>query len=300
MFWHNLLHAKRVRALLIALLSGAAVAMGAGGGVAVAGTDTFCVGSVASGEVCPGPVHTLTASRGTNESSGSGCGGALNTKYACATPAGCHSYAGVYLRTPAIRHRSSTPKNMRGYSTWGSTPQPTNCDPGSWYGVEGPVSEAAVDLSGVPVLERKKEQAPAAVAALWPTADASKARRFSTPDGEGWVLVVPADRKVCVAVEDPIDGYGYSCQSYADARGRGALTTLEDDDATRATGDLVVAIVAEGSQGLVVSRRDGTSRTVAPQAGVVAVELGAGDVSIALDAGEASELKPQKWSVGRR
>lgn len=298
MFWHYLRTDARRRIAFFGLLLGVAMSLG-GGGVAQAGTDSFCNQWVGQYGICQGPTHTLTASRGWNQTGGAGCGGARDTSYYCANPAGCHSYAGISLRTPAARHRSSASRYLVGYSTWGSTPAPAWCDPGTTYAVAGPISTAAADLAGVPALERKKEQAPARVAALWPTADAATARRFSTPKGDGWVLVLPAEKKVCTAVPDA-DGYGYGCQSFSDARTLGSLSTLEDEDAERGTGDVAFGIVAEGSKGLKVTRRDGSSRTVAPQDGVIVVELGADDVAVSLDAADASAVKAQRWSVGRR
>lgn len=301
MFWHNLRSGAR-RTTSSTIVLGIGLALAGGGGTAQAGTDSFCERNVASNEICSGPTHTLTASRGWNLTSGTGCGGALkDSLFYCATPAGCHAYNGLTLRTPGIRHRSITAKSMKGYSTWGSTGEPSYCDPGTPYGVAGPISAAANDLAGVPALaERRKEQAPAAVAKLWPTADASAARRFSTPRGDGWILVVAADRKVCIAVADAGNGYGYGCQSYGNARTIGSLTTLEDADATKGTGDLAIGVVADGSKGLKVTKRDGTSRTLVPVAGVVVTELGSADTDIALDAGDEAAVRAQRWSVGRR
>lgn len=265
------------RALGLALLLGTAF----GGGVAQAGTDSFCNQNVASGTVCTGPNHTLTAVRGWNNTSGTGCGGAVGYgSYYCATPAGCHTYSAGNVLVPGIRHRSITAKNMSGYSTWGATGAPSYCDPGSPYAVAGPVGDEAAYTDGIPVLARPVTKAPADVADLTTGADASKARRFETPGGSGWVLVDAATRRLCVAIDDAGTGYGYSCQRLGDARATGSLQTLEDDDLASAAGDVVVALPPEGVDAVSIERVDGSTRKVAVQAGVAVVTLTAKDAAV--------------------
>ncbi|MDO9353279.1 MAG: hypothetical protein Q7T55_06270, partial [Solirubrobacteraceae bacterium] len=268
-----------------------------GAAPAAAGTDTYCYQKVGVNFVCAGPTHTLTGSRGTNTESGLGCGGEVYGMYSCGAPTGCMAYNGAAIRTPAIRHRSSVPRMMQGYSTWGSTPQPYNCLPGTPYRLAGPVTTA--DPAGVPVLEdRAAEAAPADVAALWPNADPSVARHFDTPLGDGWVMTVPADRKVCVAIEVPDTGWAYSCQGYNTARLQGTVMTIEDSNLSTPKGDLAVALPAEGSDGLQITRRDGSVKTVADVDGVSAIVLGANDTTVALDpAEEADGVKAQRFSI---
>src|SRR5688572_18884205 len=80
------------RSLLLSIVLGTAF----GGGAAMAGTDSWCGGCwVAPGTADYGPSHSLTAARGTNHDTGSGCGGAYAYgSYYCADPAGCHTYSG--------------------------------------------------------------------------------------------------------------------------------------------------------------------------------------------------------------
>lgn len=294
------LPAARFRTPLLAASLGVVAVLGLAAPAANAGTDSFCSGSVLANSVCVGPTHTLTASRGTNQTYGAGCGGAYaDGLYYCATPAGCHTYTPDRLRRPAIRHRSTTSKTMSGYSTWGSTDAPASCVEGTPYRVAGPLADAAADLPGVPVLDRAPESAPRAVADLFPGADASKARRFDVARGSGWVLVDPSTKQVCLAVEDPGVGYGVSCQGYGAARLRGSLSTLEDADATTAEGDLAIALVPEGSKGLTIGQSDGSSRTLPAQDGVVVAELSGRDVTVALDAADEADVTAQKWAVGR-
>lgn len=305
MNWHisqRRTHGRR-HAALAALLFGFALALLTGGGVAQAGTDAFCSQNVASGTVCPGPSHSLTGSRGTNNGSGAGCGGAYSYgSYYCADPAGCHEYEGLYVLTPGIRHRSSTTKNMSGYSTWGSTGAPSSCVHDSVYSavaVAGPVSRAAAELDGVPVLQRDQVTAPRRAAALVPQADPAAARRFTTPHGDAYVLVDPASREVCLVADDQGTGYGVSCQSYNRARLSGSLSTFEDDDVMTAKGDVVIALMADGVDGLDVTRTDGTTRRVAATGGVVAVTLGATDRGVELDTNTDAGVPAQKLSMRR-
>lgn len=304
MFWHTRLRRPGgpIRAALFALLFSATVALG-GASSAQAGTDSFCSNTkVYADTTCPGPIHSLTAVRGTNNGTGAGCGGVVNYgRFYCATPAGCHTYNGSSLWEPSIRHRQSSYRYMSGYSTWGSTGPPTNCDPGTPYRVSGPLAMAASDPAGVPVLEERNDStAPDDVAALLPGADPDEARAFTTPLGDGWVLVDPTTRRVCVVVDDAGTGFGQSCQGYNQARLRGSLTTLEDDDETTADGDVVIAVVPEDSEGLTVERRDGTTRELAPVDGVVVAELGTKDTAVALDASADADVTAQRLTMGAR
>lgn len=251
----------------------------------MAGTDAFCSScSVGGGSQYTGPQHSLTASRGTMLTAGySGCGGAVGYgNYYCADPAGCHTYAGSTLLTPGIRHRSSTAKTMNGYSTWGSTGPPDNCSWTSVYSVNGPVEAAAAEPDGIPVLDRATSTAPKAVGALVPGADSDAARRFSTPAGNGWVLVDGTQRQICLVVEDGDTGYGYSCQRFGDVRTAGTLATLEDGDATTGKGDIVVALAPEGVDEVSVERKDGSTRRLAVTQGVAVGTLGAKDDEVTL------------------
>ncbi len=269
----------------------------------MAGSDAFCSScSVGGGDQWLGPDHSLTASRGTMLSGGgySGCGGAYGYgSYYCADPAGCHTYSGNNVLTPGIRHRSSTSKTMNGYSTWGSTPPPSNCRYTSVYSVGGPVTAAASNPDGIPVLDREVSSAPSELAELVPAADLKSARRLATPKGDAWVLVDPERREVCLVVDDEGTGYGYSCQRFGDVRTAGTLATLEDDDASTGKGDVVIALAPDGVEDLEITRKDGTTRRVAVIAGAAVATLGANDDEVKLPAsGEAPEgVKARKFSA---
>ena len=286
------------RALLLSIVLGTAF----GGGAAMAGSDAFCNNCSVGGNVqWPGPNHSLTASRGTMLTAGySGCGGAVGYgSYFCGDPAGCHTYSGVNVLTPGIRHRSSTSKTMDGYSTWGSTAPPSNCSWVSVYSAPGPVTAAAANPEGIPVLDREVATAPADVAELVPGADLKAARRFSTPKGDAWVLVDAGQRQVCLVVDDEGTGYGYSCQRFGDIRSAGTLATLEDDDVTTGKGDVVIALAPQGVDELEVTRRDGTKRRVAVSAGVAVTTLTAKDDEVALSVSEDAPkgVKARRFSA---
>lgn len=289
-----------VRALALALVLGATV----GGGVAQAGTDSFCNQSVAAGATCLGPTHSLTAARGWNNNGGAGCGGALGyAQYFCATPAGCHTYTGLTLLSPGIRHRSSTAKSMSGYSTWGSTAPPAYCDPGSAYAiVRGPVAEESAYADGIPVLDRPAEDAPAGVANLIKGADPARARRFSTPHGSGWALVDTSTSRLCVVVDDAGTGFGYTCQRLSEARATGSLQSLEDEDGDSADGDVVIALPAEGVDTVSVERRDGTTRAVKVDDGVAVFTLTAKDLAVAVEKSDSApgSVKAQRMVMATK
>ncbi len=269
----------------------------------MAGSDWFCNGcSVAPGSYAIGPNHSLTASRGTNLSSGSGCGGAVGYgSYYCADPTGCHTYAGAYVLTPGIRHRGSVSKPMQGYSTWGSTGPPSNCVYTSVYSTGGPVSAAAANPDGVPVLDRQAVVAPDAVGDLIPKADRRAARSFQTPAGTAWVLVEPESRLICLVVDDRGTGYGYSCQRLGTVRAAGALATLEDADATTGRGDIVIALAPDGVEELRIKRRDGVVRTVPAVGGVVVTTLTGNDDEVTLPIANDAPVgtKARRFSAAR-
>lgn len=285
------------RAILLSIVLGTAF----GGGAALAGDDSFCGGCwVSSGSYTTGPTHSLTATRGTNQSTGSGCGGAVSYgSYYCADPSGCHTYSGNNMLTPGIRHRSSGGKPMSGYSTWGSTGAPGNCVYSSVYSVGGPILAAAANPDGVPVLDRAVSDAPAAVGALVPNADRRAARSFQTPAGEAWVLVEPEGRLICLVVDDRGTGYGYSCQRVGAVRAAGTLATLEDADVTTGLGDVVIALAPEGVDALKVKRRDGAVREVAVKGGVAVTTLGSKDEEVTLPVAEDAPAgtKARKFSA---
>lgn len=305
MFW--LTSRRRVRSRgrlsLCAFLIGLACSFGISAPAAHAGTDYFCSGqNVPSGSVCWGPSHSLTAVRGTNNTSGSGCGGARDYgSFYCATPAGCHTYAGIFQLYPGVRHRSSTSKNMSGYSTWGSTGPPTNCVTGTPYAVAGAVTSSPAYVEGVPVLERDAAVAPAEVASLVPGADPAAARRFDTPHGAAWVMLDMTTRLVCVVADDAGAGYGTSCQRLGEARSLGSLSTFEDADTTTAAGDVVIALTPEDVDAVEVTRADGTTRELPAQGGVVVTTLGPKDRAVTMDpAPEAEGQVAQRLVMARR
>lgn len=276
--------ARMGRASVRTLLLAFALAAGLGGTSAYAGADAYCSGCwVSSGLQVFGPSHSLTASRGTNLTSGAGCGGAYAYgSYFCGTPAGCHTYSGDVVLTPGIRHLSGTGKYMNGYSTWGSTPPPSNCSFSSVYATGKAPSAATRNPDGIPVLDRDTEAAPAGLSVFLPKADLSAARRVETPAGDAWVVVDPTARLVCLAVDDRGTGYGYTCQRIGEVQAAGVLSTLEDGDPTTARGDLVIAVAADGVDALDVERKDGSVRRVPVDRGVVVTTLGEADAVVSL------------------
>lgn len=270
-----------VRLLLLTF----ALALGSGGTPAQAGTETWCPSCwVSSGLVVYGASHSLTASRGTILSGGGyGCGGAYNYgSYYCGSPAGCHTYSGSNVLTPAMRHNQGSGRSMQGYSTWGSDGPPANCGYAYVYGVAGPVTDAAQNPDGIPVLDRDTVEAPDALAEFVPKADLDAARLIDTPAGDAWVVVDAGSRLVCLVVDDRGTGYGYTCQRIGEVQSAGALSTLEDDDPTTAEGDVVIALAPDGVDELSVKRKDGSVRKVPVEQGAVVTTLTAKDEAVAL------------------
>lgn len=299
--WRRTAHVGRacVRLLLLAV----AITTGVGAGTAAAGTDSFCVGcTVSSGLEVLGPSHSLTASRGTNNHGGVGCGGAWSYgSYYCGTPSGCHTYSGSNVLTPGIRHPYGSWRSMNGYSTWGSDGPPSYCSYSSVFAVGRAGAPSAAKPEGIPVLDRAEVEAPKALGEVFPGGALSAARTFSTPAGDGYVVVDAEKRLVCLALDDRGTGYGYSCHRTADVQAAGILVTLEDADGSTAAGDLVVAVAAEGVDALEVGRVDGSSRRVPVEGGVVVATLGAADraVTLPVAADAPAGVKAQRMVASR-
>lgn len=74
-----------------------------------------------------------------------------------------------------------------------------------------------------------------------PRVNLSDVRAIETAGGRGWVIPVPSEDQVCLAIPDRASGYGYSCASTGNVA-RGALSgTLIDD--TRTSSNAAVAVV---------------------------------------------------------
>lgn len=276
--------AQAGRACFRLLLLAIALTVGFGASSAYAGADAYCAGcTVSAGLEVAGPGHSLTASRGTNNGGGVGCGGAVGYgSYFCGVPSGCHTYSGGTGLTPGIRHPYGSWQSMNGYSTWGSTGPPGNCSYSSVYAAGSGASASARNPDGIPALDRAAVQAPKALREVFPGADLTAARSFSTPAGDGWVVVDAGQRLVCIAIDDRGAGYGYGCQRTGQVQAAGTLVSLEDADGSTAAGDLVIALAPEGVSGLEISGRDGSTRHVPAQGGVAVSTLGAADVAVTL------------------
>lgn len=270
----------------------------------MAGTDDLCNWCwVAPGAASTGPAHTLTGVKGTTSPSSLwGCGGAVGYgSYFCGVPSGCHSYNGNGgVQTPGIRHRNSEWRQMDGVSTWGSTGPPSNCTYSYVLSAsaDGPVE--AKDPAGVAVLDRPVVTGPRDLGDLFPGADLGRARTFSTPLGDGFVVVDPGSRLICLAVDDAGTGYGYTCRRFGEVQSNGILATLEDDDVTTGRGDVVVAIAPDGVEELRVGREDGTTRRVAVNAGVAVTTLTGRDEKVTLPRSDNAPegVKAQRFRVG--
>lgn len=70
------------------------------------------------------------------------------------------------------------------------------------------------------------------------------ARAIKTATGTGWVI--PGDGYLCIAVPDPVDGYGTTCATTADAVRHGLAITLWGDIPGAAAADTV--LVADGQR----------------------------------------------------
>lgn len=104
------------------------------------------------------------------------------------------------------------------------------------------------------------------------------ARQIQTATGTGWVI--PGDGHLCIAVPDPVDGWGTSCAptavaierglgiSLTDSTGKSKETLLVPDGrrATRSPGSAVIPLAASAARGAIKPNRYGvvTALTNAP------------------------------------
>lgn len=93
----------------------------------------------------------------------------------------------------------------------------------------------------------------------------SLARAIETVTGTGWVI--PGDGYLCLAVPDPVDGYGTTCAPTEVAVRQGLALTLSGNLPDGKAAETLV--VADGVRAL--RDTDGRSRSVDPSLGVVSV-----------------------------
>lgn len=103
------------------------------------------------------------------------------------------------------------------------------------------------------------------------------ARAFSTPSGTGYVVPAGPER-VCVAVPDPVEGYGQACATYDDIARRGLIVGIAGQDG--AASEFVALLPADASS-VTVHTVDGRSSMVPIVEGVATVSLPT-DASITL------------------
>lgn len=243
--------------MALALAAATAALAFSGPAPAHAGSDSFCYGSVPAYTECGGPQHSLTGVEGTNYTANQGCGGAINyASYVCGNPSGCHSYNGSTVRTPGIKHNSSTAKNMGGESTWGSTG--SLC--GSFLMAEFAETGAAVlpALDSLPAFSDRSTTLPADVADLFPGANGTAVSAFTTPKGKGWVVSDTRSQELCIAIDDAGTGYGTVCTTWAAAARHGVAMSVIDPAEPRES--FAVDVPAEGDDGVIVSPLAGQAR----------------------------------------
>jgi hypothetical protein len=98
------------------------------------------------------------------------------------------------------------------------------------------------------------------------------ARKITTVTGDGWVI--PGNGWVCIAIPDPVDSYGTTCQPIADAARRGIAIGLSGGDGIPAGKSAQVALLPDD----VAQARAAEVRASGPGApGVVSAFVDAGD-----------------------
>jgi hypothetical protein len=99
-------------------------------------------------------------------------------------------------------------------------------------------------------------------------ADLHAARRISTPDGTGYAIPM-AGGGLCLAIPDPVDGYGKTCGSAAEIARRGLPSALVPSaNAKDGAVAAFVAVLPADASAPVVHHADGSTETLAVQDGV--------------------------------
>jgi hypothetical protein len=92
-------------------------------------------------------------------------------------------------------------------------------------------------------------------------ADLDTARAVA-PAGDGYVWVVAGDRNVCLAIPDPVDGFGVACRSIEDALA-GRLWVGLNGLAHQTAGDVRVAVFApDDARSIESVASDGSRRAI--------------------------------------
>lgn len=94
------------------------------------------------------------------------------------------------------------------------------------------------------------------------------ARAIQTPSGQGWVI--PASNRICIAIPDPVDGYGLNCVLTAEAL-EGALMPTMSGGPGQAPGEAVlVGLVPDDARNVTLTDESGRRRELSTTNGVVA------------------------------
>jgi hypothetical protein len=150
----------------------------------------------------------------------------------------------------------------------------------------GPGSTPAFAVLSRPATDARdiRHEVPALVRA---GADLKDARQIATPAGPGYVT--RSATGLCLAIPDPIDGYGESCATDAEMQRRGltgALVAAQPGGLT-----YFVAVLPAGASEPVVTHADGHTETLALDDGV-AVTTVRDDVTITLRVGDDVQTLP--------
>lgn len=156
-----------------------------------------------------------------------------------------------------------------------------------------PSSAAALDASSLHVFRRAEQPGDALPAGvrtmLTPTAEREGVTldqaRAVAAIGTSSVWVVPGAKDVCVAIPDPVDGYGVNCKSYARAAA-GELWVALVGGADQSVGDARMALVVpDGVASVTAVASDGTRRELAVSDNVAVADLVSSDKVEFTDAG---------------
>jgi hypothetical protein len=88
------------------------------------------------------------------------------------------------------------------------------------------------------------------------------AARAAMPGGRGNVWVLPGKDSVCLAIPDPVDGFGISCRAAADAAAGQLWVGLVGVPGQQAGDALVAVLVPDGTDTVTAVERSGTRRAL--------------------------------------
>ncbi len=121
-----------------------------------------------------------------------------------------------------------------------------------------------------------------------PGVDDAAIRSFATKSGAGYLI--PQDDGLCIAIPDPVDGYGEACSPVASARKEGVAVMMFDS--AHFDAPTIALALPAGANAYVVAKSGGRTRLVPGADGVISGTLPAGSAEVLVDGPSGESTLP--------